>query len=217
VSRRFTLLDDPYYDALLRVCELLETRGLEFCLVGGGAAQAWIATMRTGAGERRLADEPLLKTALRRTRDLDFATRADPADMVRALNDLAASTGADAHVLGPRLVRLGAVSISLTLGPDDLSGMGGLYDTFLGSRVPLHLRRAGSADAFPTIGLEALLVTKLTRRGDKAKDMLDVAQLLAAAREAGRVIDYDAIRRLAAGHPEAMALLEEVRRDVEPS
>jgi hypothetical protein len=48
VPRRFTLLDHVYFDALFRVTEVLAAEGLPFALVGGGAVQAWIASLRTG-------------------------------------------------------------------------------------------------------------------------------------------------------------------------
>lgn len=210
--RRFTLLDEVYYDALRQVTGALEREGLPFCLVGGGAAQAWIASLRTEGGARRLAEERVLETALRKTRDLDFATRADLARMTALLNSLAASTGAGAHVVGPRALRLGPVSVSLTLGPGDLSGMADLYDRFLASRTVLRLRRGNTVDEVPTIGIEALVATKLTRRGDKAKDILDVVELLAAARDAGRHVDLTAMRGFVGDRPEALSLLEEAER-----
>lgn len=211
--RRFTLLDDVYYEALLAVADALAREGLPFCLVGGGASQAWIAALRTGQGARRLDDEPLLGTALRKTRDLDFATRAAPDEMLRILNVLA-SAGAGGHVLGPRTLRLGPVSVSLTLGPAELSGMEALYDSFLASRTALRLRRGSGTDEVPAIGLEGLLVTKLTRRGDKAKDLFDLAQILTAARDVGRWPDLEAVRATLAGRSEALALLAEIVNDL---
>ena len=100
----------------------------------------------------------------------------------------------------------------ISLGPEDLSGMHQQYDVFLDSRMPLRLRRTSAVDEVPTIGLEALLVTKLTRRGDKAKDILDVAQILAAARDTGHSIDLEAVRRMLAGNPEAIPLLDEIQQ-----
>ena len=70
------------------------------------------------------------------------------------------------------------------------------YDDFLASRTPVRLRRGASADEIPAIGVEALLATKLTRRGDKAKDLFDVTQLLAALADAGRSVDLEKVRRL---------------------
>ncbi|HEY3355298.1 MAG TPA: hypothetical protein VGQ83_18765 [Polyangia bacterium] len=215
VGRRFTLLDDPFYRALQRVCQALADEGLPFCLVGGGAAQAWIASLRTGAGQRRLDEEPVLAGALRQTTDLDFATRADDARMVAVLNGLAAAHGSGAHVLGPRALRLGPVSIALTLSPADLSGMHEQYDRFLESRTDVRLRRGSLVDVFPTIGLEALLATKLTRRGNMAKDILDVGELLAAAREAGRSVDLAQVRPLVAGRPGALDLLDQIATRLE--
>lgn len=214
--RRFNLLDGAYYAALLRASEAFEEHEIPFCLVGGGAAQAWIASLRTGAGERKLSDEPVLATALRKTRDLDFATRTDAATMLRVLNDLAAEARGPAHVLGPRSLRLGQVSISVTLEPNDLSGMAGLYDVFLSSARPLTLRRGASLDEVPTIGLAELIATKLTRRGDKAKDLLDVGQLMAALTEAGKALDFARVRELVGADLEALVLLDELERETLP-
>jgi hypothetical protein len=214
VAEAFSLLDEVYYDALRRVTEVLEREGVPFCLVGGGASQAWIASLRTAGGRQRLSDEPLLTRALRRTRDLDFATRAEPARMLRVLNHLAASAGEGAHVLGPRAIRLGPVSVSFTLSPGDLSGMEELYDELLDSRTPLSLRRGPESDEVPTIGLEELLATKLTRRGDKAKNIVDVTQLLAASRDAGRIIVVATVRRLVGGRPDARALLAGLEQEL---
>lgn len=215
MARRYTLLDDIYYEAICRVKEALERERLPVCLVGGGAAQAWIASLRTGDGERKLSDEPILRTALRKTRDADFATRADPAAMVTLLNQLAASLGPGTHVLGPRTIRLGPVAVSLTLGPDDLSGMAHHYDAFLDSRAVLRLRRGSAVDELPTIGLEQLVATKLTRRGDKAKDLLDVTNLVAALSEAKRSLDVRAVRRFVRDDAAALSLLEEIRLELE--
>ncbi|MBN2497480.1 MAG: nucleotidyl transferase AbiEii/AbiGii toxin family protein [Deltaproteobacteria bacterium] len=212
---RFTLLDEPYYRALCLVSEVLQRAGLDFCLVGGGAAQAWIASLRTDSGARSLAEEPRLRSALRKTRDLDFATRVDPAEMLPVLNELAAETGRDAHVLGARAMRLGPVAVSLTLGPEDLSGMSELYDDFLESRAPIRLRREARVDELPTIGLPELLATKLTRRGDKAKDILDVTQLLAALHDAWQTADLERLRRLVAQRPDALQLLAEIEQAIE--
>jgi hypothetical protein len=203
VAEAFSLLDEVYYDALRRVTEVLEREGVPFCLVGGGASQAWIASLRTAGGRQRLSDEPLLTRALRRTRDLDFATRAEPARMLRVLNHLAASPGEGAHVLGPRAIRLGPVSVSFTLSPGDLD-----------SRTPLSLRRGPESDEVPTIGLEELLATKLTRRGDKAKNIVDVTQLLAASRDAGRIIVVATVHRLVGGRPDARALLAGLEQEL---
>ncbi len=93
VARRFTLLDDEYFDALLRVCQVLNREAFPFALVGGGAVQAWVAALHTGEGSRRLSEEPILETALRKTRDLDFATRAEPGTMTAVLNGLASDFG----------------------------------------------------------------------------------------------------------------------------
>jgi hypothetical protein len=202
------LLDDPYYEAMLRVGDALADSELAFCLVGGGAAQVWIASMRTGSGERRISEESVLQTALRKTRDLDFATRADSATMLQILNQLAASSGHGAHVLGPRALRLGPVAVSFTLEPADLSGMANLYDQFLASRRLVQLRRGSQPDAVPTIGLPELLATKLTRRGDKAKDLVDVTQLIAAADDAGQTLDLDAVRTLVSDREDALGLLD---------
>ena len=138
MARRFTLLDDAYYEALVRVSEALTDAGLPFALVGGGAAQAWIANLRTGGGQRRFSDEPVLRSALRSTRDLDFSLPAQPFEALAVLNELAAATGAGAHVLGPRAMRLGPVALSFTLGPEDLSGMSEQYDELLESRSSLR-------------------------------------------------------------------------------
>ena len=119
---RFTLLDDPYFSALRRVVAAFHEAGIPFCLVGGGAVQAWIATLRTREGGISLSEEPVLVTALRKTRDLDFATRSDEATALELLNQIAAD-GPGTHVSGPRSARLGPVSVALTLHPDDLSGM----------------------------------------------------------------------------------------------
>jgi len=212
VAGRFTLLDGAYYEALRVAVAALGDRGLPFCLVGGGASQAWIASLRTGEGKRRLSDEPVLRTALRPTQDLDFSTRADPADMLSVLNTLAAERGSGSHVLGPRSLRLGPVSVSFTLGPEDLSGMEAAYDAFLDSRTSLRIRRGRDVLEVPAIALEELLATKLTRRGDKAKDILDVTQLLAAVRVAERTVDLGAVRDLVRQHPDALALLDEFAR-----
>ena len=213
--QRFTLLDDAYYDALRRVVEALEHEGLPYCLVGGGAAQAWIASLRTGAGARRLSDEPTLSGSLRKTRDLDFSTRVGEPEMLAILNRLAALHGDRAHVMGPRVLRLGGVSLSFTLEPADLSGMASLYDVFLASRTMVRLRRGRVVDEVPTIGLEALLATKLTRRGDKAKDVLDVTELLASARDADRAVDLDVVRGLVQGQTEAITLLDEIAERIQ--
>ncbi len=188
---RFTLLDDAYYDAILRVTEALAEHGVRACLVGGGASQVWIASLLSGAGERRVASEPALAVMLRATRDADFSLRCAPEQSVLLLNELASEfrgPGA-AHVLGPRAMRLGPVQVSLTLGPEDLTGRADRYDRLLDSRQTVRVRRGREPDAVPVIGLEALIATKLTRRGDKSKDLVDVGNLLAAAGRAGRPVD----------------------------
>jgi hypothetical protein len=209
VQRRFTLLDEPYYSAMLRVRDAFVDEELPLCLVGGGAVQVWVASLRTGEGARRLSEEPVLRTALRKTRDLDFATRTDAATMLRVLNEIAAHSG-EAHVLGPRALRLGAVSLAFTISPGDLSGMSEFYDVFLESVHELRLRRGPQVDEVPTIGLEQLIATKLTRRGDKAKDLIDVGELLASLSEAGRNLEIEDVRGLLRGGTEAIALLEEL-------
>jgi hypothetical protein len=214
VKRRFTLLDQPYYNAARLVSELLTVKGMPACLVGGGAVQAWIASLRTGDGARRLSDAPLLVTTLRQTRDLDFATRADEATMLALLNELASTLGAGTHVLGPRAVRLGPVAVSFTLGPEDLSGMSARYDAFLVSRAPLHLRRSAELDELPTIGLEELVATTLTRRGDKAKDLVDLGNLAAALRDAGKRPDIERIAQLVDREDSAICLLNQLEAEL---
>lgn len=208
---RFTLLDDVYLSALRRVVEAFGVAGIPVCLVGGGAAQAWIATLRTGEGTLDLSAEPILESALRETQDLDFATRCDESAALRLLNDLALRNPGT-HVLGPRSARLGPVSVSLTLQPNDLSGMASLYDRFLESRTVVRLREKNRTDDVPTIALEELLVTKVTRRGDKAKDLVDVAQLLEALKAAGKALDFGAIRSMLAGRDEALLVMDEIER-----
>lgn len=221
MPRRFTLLDDVYYDALCTIVAALQEAKLPFCLVGGGANQAWVASLRTSGGERRIADEPILDAALRQTKDLDFSTRTDPATMVAILNRIVSTMGRGAHALGPRTLRLGPVAVAFTIGPDDLSGMVDLYDRFLSSRTVLRLRRGNSPDEIPAIGLEELLVTKLTRRGDKAKDMVDVVALLAAAGDAGHAVEIDAVRAMLGNNAEALGTLDDIvarsRPEREPS
>jgi hypothetical protein len=89
-----------------------------------------------------------------------------------------------------------------------------LYDELLDSRTPLSLRRGPESDEVPTIGLEELLATKLTRRGDKAKDIVDVTQLLAASRDAGRIIVVATVHRLVGGRPDARALLAGLEQEL---
>jgi hypothetical protein len=211
VQRRITLLDEPYYSAMLRVRDAFVDEELPLCLVGGGAVQVWVASLRTGEGARRtqLSEEPVLRTALRKTRDLDFATRTDAATMLRVLNEIASHSG-EAHVLGPRALRLGPVSLAFTIEPGDLSGMSEFYDVFLESVHELRLRRGPQVDEVPTIGLEQLIATKLKRRGDKAKDLIDVGELLASLSEAGRHLAIEDVRGLLRGGTEAIALLEEL-------
>jgi hypothetical protein len=212
MAQRFTLLDDQYFHTLEVVAAALEAEGLPFCLVGGGAAQAWIASLRTDDGARGLSDEPVLSSALRKTRDLDFSTRAQPDRVLRLANELVATQAGGGQVLGPRALRLGQVSVAFTLEPSDLSGMETMYDEFLDRRTLLRLRRGSRLAEIPVIALEDLLVTKLTRRGDKAKDIADVTQLLAAATGVGRTIDLAAVRRMLANRPEAQELLVEIER-----
>ncbi len=190
---------------------------------GLGPAQAELLLFAvvglTGIWARRrdLDDRLLLQavTALRKTRDLDFATRADAGTMLLVLNEVAASAGGPAHVLGPRSMRLGPVSVSCTIEPGDLSGMKELYDRLLDSRRSLRLRRGAQADEVPTIGLPELVATKLTRRGDKAKDILDVTQLLAALADTGRHLKIERVRELIGERPDALNLLDELARRVE--
>jgi hypothetical protein len=73
----------------------------------------------------------------------------------------------------------------------------------------------------PVIAMSHLLVTKLTRRGDKSKDLLDVYELLQAARVEGVAPDLTTVRTLVAHRPDALALLDEIERarhdeDTEP-
>jgi hypothetical protein len=89
--------------------------------------------------------------------------------LLAVLNGLASDVGAGAHVLGPRALRLGPVSIALTAGPDDLSGMSDVYDALLASRTALAMRRGAALEEIPTIGLAALVATKLTRKGDRPR------------------------------------------------
>jgi hypothetical protein len=134
--------------------------------------------------------------------------------MLALLNGLAAAVGREVHVLGPRALRVGAVSVALTLGPEDLSGMSDRYDAFLQSRTRLLLRRGATPDEVPAIGIEALLATKLTRRGDKAKDLVDVTRILDAARVAGRPLDRRRVGELVGRDAEALALLGEIEARV---
>ncbi len=150
--RRFTLLDAEYFDALVHVVRAFERADLPVALVGGGASQAWIASLRTESGARRLSDEAALRSALRRTRDLDFATRTDEARALHLLNELAREAR-HAHVLGPRALRLGEVSVALTIEPSDLSGMSALYDVFLDGRTELALRAGRESVAVPVVSL----------------------------------------------------------------
>ena len=113
-------------------------------------------------------------------------------------------------MLGPRAMRLGPVSISLTLGPLDLSGMSDLYDTFLEQRRTIGLRAGNTVARVPTIDLAHLLVTKVTRRGDKAKDLLDVNEILGALRDAGQQVDLANVRLLVQGDAEARALIDQM-------
>lgn len=212
-TRRFTLLDTAYFDALVDVVVAFERAELPLALVGGGASQAWIASLRTEGGARRLSDEASLRSALRRTRDLDFATRTDEPRALTILNDLAHGARGSAHVLGPRALRLGDVSIALTIQPSDLSGMAALYDVFLDGRSTIRLRAGAVTTAVPVVSLPHLFVTKLTRRGDKAKDLLDVTELWAAAESAGAAVDVSAVRRMLQDRPDALALLDELEQD----
>lgn len=211
---RFTLLDDPYFSALKRVASAFDEAGIPFCLVGGGAVQAWIATLRTNEGAISLSEEPMLETALRKTRDLDFTTRSDEGTAIKLLNRIAADAPGT-HVSGPRSARLGPVSVALTLHPDDLSGMAALYDRFLDSRTTVRLKQSGKIDEFPAIALEELVVTKITRRGDKTKDLVDIAQLAEALKASARSLDFSAIRSMLTGRSEALAILEDLERQWE--
>lgn len=211
---RFTLLDDPYFSALRRVAAAFGEAGIPFCLVGGGAVQAWIATLRTKEGSVRLSEEPVLETALRKTQDLDFATRSDEGAAIKLLNRIAADAPGT-HVSGPRSARLGPVSVALTLHPDDLSGMAHLYDRFLDSRTTVRLKQGGEVDEFPAIALDELVVTKITRRGDKTKDLVDMAQLTEALKASGRSLDFTAIRSMLTGRTEALAILDDLERQWE--
>ncbi|MBI2378630.1 MAG: hypothetical protein HYV07_31830 [Deltaproteobacteria bacterium] len=214
MARRFTLLDEPYFDALVRVVEAFQTAGLPIQLVGGGAVQVWVAALRTGFGQARLSDAAILKGALRSTRDLDFATRSDAAETLVVLNRLALVLGPGTHVLGARSLRLGQVTVSLSLGPEDLSGMAAHYDDFLQRRQTVGLRRSIRADLIPVIGLADLVATKLTRRGDKAKDLVDLEQLASAMRSADVRLDRDAVERLLGDDSEAKGLLDELDREI---
>lgn len=84
------------------------------------------------------------------------------------------------------------------------------YDLFLDSREIVRVRSGRSADVIPVIGLDALLATELSRRGDKAKDLVDVGNLLAAARSAERSVDESAVRRYLGGDPGALQVWADI-------
>jgi hypothetical protein len=112
-------------------------------------------------------------------------------------------------------MRLGPIALSFTLGPEDLSGMSEQYDELLESRSSVRLRRGTLPHDFPVIGLAELIATKLTRRGDKAKDLIDVEQLVAALRDVGRTVDLAPARRLVARDVAARELLDDLAQRLE--
>ena len=77
-------------------------------------------------------------------------------------------------------------------------------------RRTIGLRAGNTVARVPTIDLAHLLVTKVTWRGDKAKDLLDVNEILGALRDAGQQVDLANVRLLVQGDAEARALIDQM-------
>lgn len=185
---KFNLLDQPYWDALADVSEGLRTQGIDYAVVGGAAAQIWIAVLQTRRGLDSVTDAPDLQFLLRETRDIDLSTRAPSGDLLAALNRVAATSRPPVDVLSVRALRMRGVFVNLTLEPSDVSGFQDKYDKILERAVEVRLRRQNQVLHLRVESLEDLFGTKLTRKSNQAKDLLDLDRLGACLLDSGQKV-----------------------------
>ena len=185
-----------------------ERAGLDYCIVGGAAAQIWNASLLTGNGKVSLDRQPELAFRLRTTRDIDVSTESDPSDMLQILNGWASLGKAPISVLSPRAIKLREILINITLEPADVTGFVERYHQILANSSPLQLRKGNRLLSVRVEALEDLMATKLTRKGNQAKDLVDLDNLLTSLREARRTADLASLRSWLREDSGALALLE---------
>lgn len=191
---KFNLLDPAYWEALCDAVEGLERAGIDCVVVGGSAVQVWMAVLYTSSGELSITDVSELEYMLRSTRDVDLSARAKPEEALSAWNRLAATARPPAEVLSPRAARLRKISLNLTLEPQDVTGFAELYDVILERATRVQLRRQNRWLYLKVASLEDLFGTKLTRKGNQAKDLVDLDNLCASLSSAGQKVQLAPVR-----------------------
>lgn len=193
---KFNLLNPAYWEALVDVVDLLESQEIPYAVVGGAAAQIWICSLLSGNGLSSIDGSADIPLRLRTTRDVDLSTRAEAAHVLEALNRLAATARPPITVLSPRAARVRQVLVNLTLEPMDVSGFSMHYDAFLERAQRITLRRGAEHLTARVISLPDLLATKLSRRGNQAKDLLDVDALCLSLLEARQTVPARNVRAI---------------------
>lgn len=193
---KFNILHGVFWEALRDVVDAFERQGVPYAVVGGTAAQVWIAAMLTREGDLSV-DEPVeVALRLRTTRDVDLSTRSTAAEVLEVLNVLAATSRPPVTVLSPRAARLREVLVNLTLEPSDVSGFSEHYDGMLSRAVTLRIRRGTEVLEPRVVALADLLATKLSRKSIQAKDLLDVDAICATLQESGRRVSCRVIQEV---------------------
>ncbi|MEW6283914.1 MAG: hypothetical protein AB1758_35200 [Candidatus Eremiobacterota bacterium] len=186
---KFNLLHPLFWEALEDAVTSLDRGGLDYAVVGGAAAQIWIAHLLTGGGERPLESEPELPLRLRSTRDIDVSTLSTPDRVLAILNELAATSHPPVEILSARAARVRGVHLNLTLEPGDVTGFSAHYERILDQAEKLTVRRGTRSLAVRVESLADLVGTKLTRKGSQqAKDLLDLDALCLSLSERGRTV-----------------------------
>ncbi|HLC75164.1 MAG TPA: hypothetical protein VJH88_04905 [Candidatus Nanoarchaeia archaeon] len=108
----YTILDQPYRNAMTLVCGEFDRRGVEYAVIGGGAVQIQIVNA--------IEEPEKLTDLLRRTGDIDIVVDAPIEEMVLMFNELASEGRASNSIKGKP--RVGNVSINY-LVPGELKGV----------------------------------------------------------------------------------------------
>ena len=99
---KYTILDREYHHALTLITKELSGRGIDYCIIGGGAVQIHVVSAAQ--------DIEALRDRLRRTGDIDTIVNAPLEEMVLLFNELTAQGVASNRGFGKAFI--GGVSIN---------------------------------------------------------------------------------------------------------
>lgn len=160
-----------------------EAEGLPFAIAGGMGVQALLAD----AG---------LEHLLRRTGDVDVLVNGEDSRVVRALNDLAATTRRLSVIQNPaaKNARVGPMSVDWINEPSRLRGMEAAWAPSIDHARVVQVRRL----ALPVQEPEVLVAAKLTGQKVRPQDELDISGVV----QSGAPLDEGRLRGLLSARPD---------------